>query len=85
MLLQHLDAFCSKYQKVECLYTIFKELINGNSVVKSGLFDNGQKAVYFDQRSSGVDILTSIARKKLKKENWRTPLEFIPKDEINAN
>ena len=38
-LLQKLDAFCSNYQLVDCLYTLFKYRFIGEIVIKSGQAD----------------------------------------------
>ena len=64
-LLQELDAFCFTYENADSLYTLFKYQINGNCDAKSGqVFDNMQKAVYFNQRNRGVGKMHSIRKKR---------------------
>ena len=74
-LLHKLDSFCSNYQHVDCLYTLFKYLLNGNIVIKSGqLFDNLQRAVHFNQQNRGVERMPSIAKKKLLRKKYKKHL-----------
>ena len=71
-LLQKLDAFCFKYQHVDCVYTIFKYRFSGKIVVESGqLFDNLQRAVHFNQQSRGLDRMPSIAKKRLLRKKCK--------------
>ena len=86
-LLRKLDAFCSNYQHVECLYTFFKYRFSCKIVVKSGqLFDNVQSAVHFNLQNRGMDRLPSTAKKRLlRKKGRKTFVEFLPKDKIDAN
>ena len=61
-----MDAFCSTYQHVDCLYTLFKYRFSGKLIAKSGnVFDNVQRAISFDQRNRRVDKMPSIAKKRL--------------------
>ena len=74
-LLQKLDAFCSNYQHVDCLYTLFKYRFSGKIVVKSGqLFDNLQRAVHFNKQNRGVDRMPSIAKKRLLRKKYKKHL-----------
>ena len=74
-LLQKLDAFCFKYQHVDCLYTLFKYRFSDEIVVKSGqLFDNLQRAVHFNQQNRGVDRMPSIAKEKLLRKKYKKHL-----------
>ena len=74
-LLQKLDAFCSNYQHVDCLYTLFKYRFSGKIVVKSGqIFDNFQRAVQFNQQNRGVDRKPSIAKKRLLEKMYKKHL-----------
>ena len=75
-LLQKLDAFCSNYQHMDCLYyTIFKYCFSGKIVLKSGqLFDNLQRAVHFNQQNRGVDRMPSMAKKKLLRKKYKKHL-----------
>ena len=61
---QQMNAFCSTYQHVDCLYTLFRYRFSGRIVAKTGqVFDNVQRAVYFNQRNKGADKMLSIAKK----------------------
>ena len=74
-LLQKLNAFCFNYQHVDCLYTLFKYRVSGKIVLKSGqLFDNLQKAVYFNQQNRGVHRMPSIAKKRLLRKKHQKHL-----------
>ena len=74
-LLQKLDAFCSNYKHVDCLYTLFKYRFSGKIVLKSGqLFDNLQRAVHFNQQNRGVDRMPSIAKKRLLRKKYKKQL-----------
>ena len=65
-LLKNLDTFCSTYQHVDCLYTLFKYRFSGKVIAKSGqVFDNVQQAVEFNHRKKGKDRMPSIAKKRL--------------------
>ena len=65
-LMQKLDTFCSTYQLVDCLYTIFKYRFDGKIVTKNGqVFDNIERAVRFNQRHKTVESMPSIAKKRL--------------------
>ena len=56
-LLQKPDPLFSTYQRVDCLYTLFKYQFTGNFDwrEKSKVFDIVQRAVYFNQRNKEVD------------------------------
>ena len=74
-LLQKLDAFCFNYQHVDCMYTLFKNRLNGKILVKSGqLFDNVQWAVHFNHQNRGVDRMPSIAKKRLSRKKYKKHL-----------
>ena len=74
-LLQKLDAFCFKYQHVDCLYTLFKNRFNGKIVIKSGqLFDYLQRAVHFNQQNRGVERMPSITKKRLLRKKYKKHL-----------
>ena len=74
-LLKKLDTFCSTYQHVDCLYTLFKYRFSGKVFAKSGqVFDNVQQAVDFNHRNKGVDRMPSIAKKRLLRKKYRKPL-----------
>ena len=46
-MLQKFVAFCFNYQRVDCLYTLFKYRLSGKINVKNGkLFDIVQRAVH---------------------------------------
>ena len=71
-LLQKLNAFCFKYQHVDCLYTLFKYRFSGKIFLKNGqLFDNLQRAAHFDQQNRGVDRMLSIAKKRLLRKKLK--------------
>ena len=71
-LLQKLEAFCFKYQHVDCLYTLFMYRFSGKIVVKSGQnFDNLQRAVLFNQQNRGVERMPSIAKKRLLRKKYK--------------
>ena len=69
-----LDHLCFTYQHVDCPYKLFKYWFNGNIIVRSGQvfdFDNVQRAVCFNQWNSGVDRMSSIAKKRLPRKKYR--------------
>ena len=71
-LLQKLYAFCFNYQHVDCLYTIFEDLFSDKIVLNNGqLIDNLKRAVHFNQRNRGVDIMPSIAKKRLLRKKFK--------------
>ena len=71
-LLQKLGAFCSNYQHVDCLYTLFKYRFSDIIVIKSGqLFDNLQRAVHFNQQNRGMDRMPRIAKKRLFRKKYK--------------
>ena len=64
-LLKKLDTICFTYQRVDCLYTLFKYRFSGKVIAKSGqVFDNVQRAVDFNHKNKGVDRMPSIAKKR---------------------
>ena len=64
-LLQKLNAFCSSYQHVDCLNTLFKDRFSGKLVAKSGqILDILQRAVRFSQQNRGVGRMPRIAKKR---------------------
>ena len=74
-LLKKLDTFCFTYQRVECLYTLFKYRLSGKVIAKSGqVFDNVQRAVDFNHRKKGVDRMPSIAKKRLLRKKYQKNL-----------
>ena len=79
-----LDAFCFMYQHWDCLYTPFKYRFSGKVVVKSGqAFDNVQRAVHFNHRNRGVDILPIIAKRILLGKKYKKHfVELPPKDKL---
>ena len=71
-LLKMLDSFCLTYQHVDILYTPFKYPFSGKIFAKKvQLFDNVQRALYFNHRSRGVDRMTSIAKNKLLRKKFK--------------
>ena len=86
-LLKNLDTFCFTYQDLDCLYTLFKYRFSGKVIAKSGqVFDNMQRAVYFNHRNKGVDRLPSIAKKEtLEEKVQKTFVQFLSKDKNNAD
>ena len=74
-LLKKLDTFCFTYQHVDCLYTLFKYRFSGKVIAKRGkVFDNVQRAVDFNHRNKGVDIIPSIAKKRLLRKKYKKHL-----------
>ena len=70
-LLKKLDTSCFTYQHVDYLYNLFKYRFSGKDIAKSGkVFDNVQRAVYFNHRNKGMDRMPSIA----KKDSWEKSL-----------
>ena len=85
-LLQKMDAFCFNYQHVDCLYTLFKYRFSGKIVVKSRqLFDDLQRAVHLHNQNRGVDRKPSIAEKRLLRIKYKTFVELLPKNQMDAN
>ena len=71
-LLQNLATFCFNYQHVDSLYTQFKYLSSGKSVVKSGhLFDIVQRAVHFNHQNRGGDRMPSMAKTRLLRKKYQ--------------
>ena len=72
---QKLDPICFTYQHVECIYTLLKYRVNRNNSVKSGqVFDNMQRAVYFNRTNRGLDRMPSKAKKRLLRIKYRKHL-----------
>ena len=68
-LVHKLDTFCSIYQHVDCLYTLFKYRFSKKIIAKSGIvFDNMQRATSFNQRNRGKDKMRSVAKERLFKK-----------------
>ena len=83
-LLQKLDAFCFNYQHVNCLYTLVKYRFSGKFDLRSGLFNNLQRAVHFNQQNRRMDRMPSIAKKRLLRKIQKTFVELLPKDPIST-
>ena len=74
-LLQKLNPLCFTYQHVDCFYTLPKNHFSGNIVVNSRqVFDNVQRAVYFNQRNRRVDRMPSISKKRFLRKRCRKHL-----------
>ena len=55
-------------------------------VAKSGqVFENVQRAVYFNQKTKGVDRKSNIMKKAIEEKVPRALSELLPKDEVNAS
>ena len=71
-LLQKLDAFCFNYEHVDCLYTLFKFSFSDKIAIKRGeFFDYLQRAVHFNQQNTGVERMSSIAKKRLLRKKYK--------------
>ena len=71
-LLQKSDTFCSTYQLVDCLYTLFRYRFNGKIFAKSRkVFDNVQRGVSFNQTNREVDKMLKIAKKRLLRKEFK--------------
>ena len=67
-----MDAFCSNYRHVDCLYTLLKHRFSGRSVVKSGqLFDKVHNAVPSNHQIREVDKMPSIAKNRLPSKKYK--------------
>ena len=86
-MLHKLDTFCFNYQHVDCLYTLFKYRFSGKIIAKSGnVFDNVQRAMYFNQRNRGVDKMLSFAKKRLSRKKVKQHfMSALQKKQINAD
>ena len=86
-LLKKLDTFCFIYQRVGCLYTLFKYRFSRKVIAKSGqVFDNVQRAVAFNHRNEGVDRMPSIAKKEtLEEKVQKTFVQLLSKNKNNAD
>ena len=82
-----MDLSCLTNQQVHPFYSKLKHRITGNNVAKSReVCDNLQREVCFNQKNSGVDRITSVAKMKGLEENVRRELrELFPKDRVIAN
>ena len=87
VLMEKLDTFCFTYQLVDCLYTLFKYRFDGKIVTKNGqVFDNIERAVRFNQHHKTVEMMPSIAKKRLlRKKIQETLTEFVAKDNFNTD
>ena len=86
-LLHKLDAFCFKYQHVDCHYTLFKYRFRGKIVVKSGqLFDKFAEGRSFQaaKQRSGENA-QHREKETLEEKVQKTFVELLPKDRIDAN
>ena len=71
-MLHKLDTCCFTYQHVDCLYTLFKYRVKGKIMVKIGnVLDTVQREFSFNQRNTGVDKKTSIAKKRLLRKKFQ--------------
>ena len=87
-LLQNMNAFCFNYQHVDCLYTNFKYRCSGYYVVKSGkLFDNVQRAVYFNHQNREVAKIPSIPKERVLRKKYQKKhlLSFLQKTNSTQN
>ena len=85
-MLQKLDAFCFTNQHVDCLYTFCNHRFSRKIVAKTGqMFDNEERAVYFNQRTKGVDRIPSIVKEVLEEKVPKAFTELFRKNKINAN
>ena len=67
-----MDTFCFTYQRVDCLYTLFKYRFSGKGIAKCGqVFDNVERAVDFNQRNKGVDRMPSTAKNRLSRKKFK--------------
>ena len=70
-LLKKSDTFSFTYPHLDCLYTLLKYRFSGKVVAKKGqVFDNMQRAVYFNHRNKGLDRMPSIAKKRLLRKEF---------------
>ena len=84
-LLYKLDTFCSNFQHVDCLYTLFKYRFNGKNFAKSwSVFDNVQRAISFTQRNRGVDKIPSIAKKRFLRKKFKQHFMSAPQKNIST-
>ena len=75
VLMEKLDTFCFTYQLVDCLYTLFKYRFDGKIVTKNGqVFDNIERAVRFNQHHKTVEMMPSIAKKRLLRKKYKRHL-----------
>ena len=55
-------------------------------VAKSGqVFENVQRAVYFNQKTKAVDRKSNIMKKAIEETVPRALSELLPEDEVNAS
>ena len=80
-LLEGLNACCSNYQRVVCLYSLFRYRFNCKNVVKSGqLFDKQQRAAHFNHQYKGVHGFLSITKKNLREQLEKQLLSSFQKN-----
>ena len=73
--LKKLDTFCSTYQHVDCVHTLFKYRFSVKFIANSGqVFDNVQQEVDFNQRNRGADRIPSIAKQRLLRKKYKMHL-----------
>ena len=79
-LLHNLDTFCSTYQYVDCLSTLFKYRFSENFIAESeNVFDIVQRAICFNQKNRGVKKMPSFAKKRLVKKSVDSNLWVLSK------
>ena len=86
-LLRKLDAFCFKYQHVDCLYTFFKYRFSGKIVLKSGqLFDQIAEGSSFEpaKQRSGQNA-QHLEEETFEEKVQKTFVKRLPKDQNDAN
>ena len=83
-ILHKLETFCFTCQHVGFLYTLFKYRFSAKTIARSGnMFDNVQRAISFNQRNRGMNIMPSIAKKTLWRKNFEQ--QFISSLEKNKS
>ena len=70
--MQKLDTFCSTYQVVYSLYTLFKYRFDGKTVFE--VFAKIERAVRFNQRHKTVERMPSLAKKALLRKKYNRQL-----------
>ena len=82
-LLHNLETFCFTYQRVDCLFTLFKYRFNGKIIAKSGkLFDNVQRALPLTKETEEWTKCRYIAKKRLLRKKFEQHfLSALQKDE----
>ena len=84
---QKVEATKFKYGHVDCLYTLFKYLVSGKSVVKTGeLINCEHTAVCLNHLNGRLHGTPSIARKILWRKKYKKHLSLtLQKNENNTN